>query len=116
VASLADPLDPAVLRLIAEVGRAAEASDVTVAVCGEMAADPVAIPLLLAMSVTELSVSAQAVPAVKAAVRSVDTTACLSLAERALKASSAEEVRSLVAAADLGQPLPAGEGRTTVAS
>src|SRR5205823_11470949 len=69
VAALSDSVDPAVLRLIAEVGRAAEGCDVTVSVCGEMAADEAAIPLLLGMSVTELSVSAQAVPAVKAAVR-----------------------------------------------
>src|SRR5581483_1373239 len=66
VAGLADPLDPAVLRLISEVGRAAVARGVEVSVCGEMAADETAVPLLLGMSVSELSVSAQSVPAVKA--------------------------------------------------
>src|SRR3954453_3817523 len=100
VAALADPVDPAVLRLIAEVGRVAEGSDVTVSVCGEMAADEAAIPLLLGMSVTELSVSSQAVAAVKAAVRRLDSRQCARLVERALQASSAAEVRSLVATTD----------------
>jgi phosphocarrier protein FPr len=116
VASLADPLDPAVLRLIAEVGRAAAASEVPVAVCGEMAADGTAIPLLLGLSVTELSVSAQAVPAVKAVVRRLDTRACGVLADNALQASSAEEVRRLVATAEVVPPVNAEAGRTTVAS
>jgi phosphocarrier protein FPr len=115
VASLADPLDPAVLRLIAEVGRAGAATDVTVAVCGEMAADPTAIPLLVGMGVTELSVSAQAVPAVKAVARRLDTGVCGSLVDRALQASSAEEVRGLVAALDPARRITDG-GRTTVAS
>jgi len=101
VAALADPLDPAVLRLVAEVGRAAAKHDVAVSVCGEMASDQVAIPLLLGLSVTELSVSPHAVPAVKASVRRLDTQACAALADRALQASSAGEVRSLVAAADV---------------
>src|SRR5205823_1131328 len=93
VAALADPLDPAVLRLIAEVARGK--GEVTVSVCGEMAADEAAIPLLVGMSVTELSVAAQAVPAVKAAVRRLDTRQCTHLVERALQASSAAEVRAL---------------------
>lgn len=100
VAALADPLDPAVLRLIAEVGRAAAPCNVPVSVCGEMGADPAAIPLLLGLSVTELSVSPHAVPRVKAAVRRLDKRACERLADRALKASSAQEVRELVASAD----------------
>src|SRR4051794_27242248 len=114
VAALADPVDPAVLRLIAEVGRVAEGRDVTVSVCGEMAADEAAIPLLLGMSVTELSVSAQAVPAVKAAVRRLDSRQCARLVERALQASSAAEVRSLVAAAD-STAAPQAAQRSTVA-
>ena len=102
------------LRLIAQVGRAAKDRDVTVSVCGEMAADEAAIPLLLGMSVTELSVSAQAVPAVKAAVRRLDSRQCARLVERVLQAASATEVRSLVAAADSAAG-PQTARRTTVA-
>ena len=101
VAELADPLDPAVLRLIAEVGRRA-AGRVPVSVCGEVAADPLAVPLLLGAGVTELSVAVSAVPAVKAAVRALDLRDCIDLAKRCLEATSAAEVRRL--AAEFGQP------------
>ena len=96
VASLADPLDPAVLRLVGEVGRRA-AGRAAVSVCGEVAADEAAIPVLLGLGVGELSVSAAAVPAVKAAVRALDLGQCAALAERCLLAGSAAEVRRLVA-------------------
>ena len=112
VAALADPLDPAVLRLIAEVGRAAANSDVSVSVCGEMASDLAAIPLLLGLSVTELSVSPQAIAGVKAAVRRLDTQACTALADRALQASSAAEVRALV---DLSRTLKGKPDTVSVA-
>jgi phosphocarrier protein FPr len=101
VAELADPLDPAVLRLIAEVGRRA-AGRVPVSVCGEVAADPLAVPLLLGAGVTELSVAVSAVPAVKAVVRALDLRDCIDLAKRCLEATSAAEVRRL--AAEFGQP------------
>jgi phosphocarrier protein FPr len=101
VAELADPLDPAVLRLIAEVGRRA-AGRVPVSVCGEVAADPLAVPVLLGAGVTELSVAVAAVPAVKAAVRALDLRDCVDLAKRCLEATSAAEVRRL--AAEFGHP------------
>ena len=116
VAALADPLDPAVLRLIAEVGRAAAARDVPVAVCGEMASEQAAIPLLLGLSVTELSVPGHLVPAVKAAVRRLDTRQCVALADRALRASGADEVRSLLSSATQCEPpVAASTTRMTVA-
>jgi phosphoenolpyruvate-protein phosphotransferase/dihydroxyacetone kinase phosphotransfer subunit len=96
VAALADGLHPAVLRLIGEVCRAAEAHGRWVGVCGELGADPAAIPLLTGLGVRELSVAAPSIPAVKAAVRALDTTAAGELAERALAAESAAAVRALV--------------------
>jgi phosphoenolpyruvate-protein kinase (PTS system EI component) len=75
---------------------------VPVSVCGEVAADPLAVPLLLGAGVTELSVAASAVPAVKAAVRGVDLRDCIDLAKRCLEATSAGEVRRLTA--EFGQP------------
>ena len=101
MAQLADPLDPAVLRLVAEVGRRA-AGRAPVSVCGEVAADPLAVPLLLGAGVTELSVAVSAVPAVKAAVRALDLRDCVDLAKRCLEATSAAEVRRL--AAEFGHP------------
>ncbi|MCW2951580.1 MAG: ptsP [Conexibacter sp.] len=96
VAALADGLHPAVLRLIGEVCRAADAHGRWVGVCGELGADPAAIPLLTGLGVRELSVAAPSIPAVKAAVRALDTTAAGELAERALAAESAAAVRALV--------------------
>jgi len=99
VASLVDPLDPAVLRLIAEVTRVA-AGRITVSVCGEAAADETVVPFLVGLSVTELSVTAPSVPSVKATVRRLDSRTCHELAASALVAASAAEVRAL--AAELG--------------
>jgi multiphosphoryl transfer protein len=95
VAAVADPLDPSVLRLIDTVCRAA-GSTVRVAVCGEVASEPAAVPLLLGLGVNELSVAPFAVPEVKQAVRAADMEACRALARAALELASAAEVRSLV--------------------
>ncbi|MGY2002627.1 phosphoenolpyruvate--protein phosphotransferase [Blastococcus sp. SYSU DS1024] len=96
VAPLADPLHPAVLRLIAEVGSRA-AGRAPVAVCGEMAADPLAVPLLLGLGVTELSVAGSAVPRVKAAVRALALRECEELAKECLEAGTVADVRRLLA-------------------
>ena len=56
-----------------------------------------AVPILLGLGVEELSVSLPAIPSVKAQIRSLRLDACRQLAERALSADSAEEVRELVA-------------------
>ena len=93
LAALADPLDPGVLRLIAHLCEAA--GDRPVSVCGEVAADPVAVPLLLGLGVRSLSVAAPAVAAVKQAVREVDLPAAQRLARQALDCASATAVRAL---------------------
>ena len=72
VAHLADPVHPAVLRLIADVVDAA-GDRARVAICGEVAADPANTALLLGLGVHELSVRPPAIPVVKAAVRSSST-------------------------------------------
>ncbi len=62
----ADGLHPAVLQLIDMTVRAAHAQGKWVGVCGELAADPLALPLLVGLGVDELSVSARSIPLVKA--------------------------------------------------
>ncbi|MEO6502985.1 MAG: phosphoenolpyruvate--protein phosphotransferase [Jatrophihabitantaceae bacterium] len=94
VAALSDPLDPGVLSLIGHVCGAA--GNVPVAVCGEAAADPIAIPLLIGLGVRELSVSPRSVPSVKARVRSLDLARCADLAQAALELEDAAAVRVLV--------------------
>ncbi len=95
VAALADPLDPAVLHLIAEVANAATAR-ARVAVCGELAGDPVAAALLIGLGVRELSMTPRAIPAVKDAIRSTSANKAKQLASLALYRDSAASVRALL--------------------
>ena len=98
VAALADALNPAVLRLIDLTARAAAAGGRGVAVCGELAGDSVAVPVLLGLGVTELSVAPARIPAVKQLVRATDISTARILAADALAAQSAAEVRRLAGA------------------
>ena len=95
VAALADPLDPAVLYLISEVADAATARG-RVAVCGELAADPIAAALLIGLGVRELSMTPRTIPAVKDAVRSMSANKTKQLAALALHRDSAASVRALL--------------------
>jgi phosphoenolpyruvate-protein kinase (PTS system EI component) len=97
LAALADPLDPAVLRLIDLVGRAA-GDRLPVALCGELAADERATGLLVGLGVRELSVVPTAVPAIKQAVRYLTSAEAGTLAATALTKGSAAEVRALLGA------------------
>jgi phosphocarrier protein FPr len=93
-----DGLSPAVLKLIAHTVNGARSAGrpVRVGVCGGIASDPTAVPILIGIGVDELSVSLPSIPAVKAQIRTLRKDACRELAERALAAESAEEVRALV--------------------
>ena len=97
VAGLADGLHPSVLRLVRIVAEAAKEGGKWAGVCGELASDPVAVPVLVGLGIAELSANAPAIPAIKQAVRSIDTEAARELTEQALELSSAAEVRALVA-------------------
>jgi multiphosphoryl transfer protein len=94
VADLSDPLDPGVLRLIHQVCQTV-ASRIPVTVCGELAANPQAVPILVGLGVRQLSVAARSVPAVKARVRSLELGRCTALAEAALDLDDAASVRAL---------------------
>jgi phosphoenolpyruvate-protein kinase (PTS system EI component) len=90
-----DGLHPAVLRLIRLAAEGATAHNRWLGVCGGLASDPVAVPILLGLGVTELSVAPAAVPTIKATVRTLRLDDCRKLAERACAASSAAEVRAI---------------------
>ncbi|WP_455921785.1 phosphoenolpyruvate--protein phosphotransferase [Pseudomonas putida] len=92
----ADGLHPAVLQLIDITVRAAHAHGKWVGICGELAADPVAVPLLVGLGVDELSVSARSIAEVKAGVRELTLSQAQGLAQTALGLGSASEVRALV--------------------
>ena len=95
-----DGLNPAVLGLIALAAKAAHDAGRWIGVCGGMASDPQAVPILLGLGVDELSVSIPAIPAVKAQIRSLSLARCQELAARALTQDSAAAVRALVPAYD----------------
>ena len=97
VAALADGLHPAVLRLIGEVTAAGGRHGRPVCVVGELASDPLAVPVLLGLGVASLSVRPNAVAAVKQVVRTVTIDDARALAAAALEAESAVSVRDLVA-------------------
>lgn len=93
----ADGLEPAVLRMIDQTVRGAEKYGRFVGVCGGLAGEEAAVPLLVGLGVSELSVAAPAIPGIKALVRGLSYEKCRELAQRALKMSSAHEVREAVA-------------------
>ena len=96
VAAGLDGLHPAVLRLIDETVRGGAVHRRWTGVCGGLAADPEAIPLLIGMGVTELSVPGATVAETKALVRTLDLAACRAVAAQALAAPDADAVRVLV--------------------
>jgi len=98
VAYLSDACHPAVLRQIKSVVQAAHAAGRWVGVCGELAGDPEAVPLLLGLDLDELSMAPVAIPAAKASIRRWSWAAAQQLASRALDADSATAVRNLVRA------------------
>jgi multiphosphoryl transfer protein len=112
VAGLADGLHPSVLRLVRIVAEAASRHDRWVGVCGELASDPTAVPVLVGLGVTELSANAPAIPAVKQAVRGIDTRAARALADKALALSSASEVRAFLER-ETAEPAPVSSGSVT---
>jgi phosphoenolpyruvate-protein phosphotransferase len=99
LADLAIAYQPAVIRLIDMVVRAAQLRGRHVAVCGEAAADPDLVALLVGLGVTELSVTPASVRAIHARVAALDLEQCRRLATRALAAPTVAEVRAIAAEA-----------------
>jgi phosphotransferase system enzyme I (PtsP) len=98
VAHLYDPLHPAVLALIDRSARAAARAGIPVTLCGEMASNPLAIPILVGLGIEELSGTPAAVPIMKEIVHALEFGESESDARRAREAGSADEVRAIGAA------------------
>lgn len=96
VADLASAYHPAVLRLVQGVIVAAHRQGKPVAMCGELAGDPTAIPLLLGLGVDELSMAPAVIPLAKQVIRALDRSALRSLAQEALALPESDAVRALV--------------------
>ncbi|MCC7123798.1 MAG: phosphoenolpyruvate--protein phosphotransferase [Acidobacteria bacterium] len=91
-----EPLHPAMLRLIRHVARAARRHHVPVSLCGEMAADPACIGLLIGFGLTEFSMTASAIPLARQLVRGLDTGEARRVARQALSLATAEEVEQFL--------------------
>jgi phosphotransferase system enzyme I (PtsI) len=87
------PLHPAVLRLIQRTVDVAAQGEIEVAVCGEMASQPLMAFALLGLGVRQMSVAPRSVPLVKRIVRSVTASHAKLAASAALRARTAEEAR-----------------------
>ncbi|MFN2136936.1 MAG: phosphoenolpyruvate--protein phosphotransferase [Candidatus Promineifilaceae bacterium] len=98
VAGLAQALNPAVLRLIKQTVDAAHAAGIWVGMCGELAGNALATKLLVGLGLDELSMSAPAIPAVKAAIRTITLPEARAMAAEVLQLDSAEAVTDHLAA------------------
>jgi phosphotransferase system enzyme I (PtsI) len=94
LAGLYQPFHPAVLRLIRAVSEAAHRHGKWVGVCGEMAADPLAVALFLGLGVDELSMEPGSIPAIKSIVRQTRRSDAVALTEELLALNSAPQIVS----------------------
>lgn len=95
LAARLDALHPAVLRLISMVVTAAKLNGRRVAICGGLASDPVAVPILIGLGVHELSMVPAVIPQLKALISTLNIDDCTALANQALDRETAEDVRAL---------------------
>ena len=91
-----DPCNPAVLKLIGDAASALHERGKWLGVCGGVASDPQAVPILVGLGVDELSCAIPAIPAVKAAVRAHSLADCRELAAKAVRCATPAEARALV--------------------
>ena len=92
IAHLYEPTHPSILRLIKAPVDAGQAHGIWTGICGEMAGDLAAVPLLLGLGVSELSVTPSMVPRVKMLIRSIEMSEARKLAEFALDSDSPKEI------------------------
>lgn len=95
LAAKIDSLHPGILRLVKQTVEGAHQHGKWVGVCGAVASDPQAVPLLVGLGVDELSVSVPCIPEIKAQIRGLKLADCQQLAEKALNLESAAEVRKI---------------------
>jgi phosphoenolpyruvate-protein phosphotransferase len=106
LAARLDGLHPAVLRLIATVVSGARKHGRPVAVCGALASDPLAVPVLIGLGIHELSMLPSVIATMKALITTVTVEQCTRLAMRVLELETVAEVRELVCAEYPGGSVP----------
>jgi phosphoenolpyruvate-protein phosphotransferase (PTS system enzyme I) len=116
VSRLFEPLHPAVLRTLRHVIRAAARRRLPVSLCGEMAADPAILPLLIGLGLTSFSMSPAAIPVARGVVERLDTVAAARLAARVMRQATVADVERCLAGTPTGgrrlaDPAPSTSGR-----
>jgi phosphotransferase system enzyme I (PtsI) len=96
VAHLYQPLNPAIIRMIKYVADIAKNNGVEVFMCGEMAGDPMNIPILLGLGINKLSMNPQSIPIIKKIIRSLDAKDAALFVEDVLKETSETGVMELL--------------------
>lgn len=96
VSYLYEPLHPSVLRMIKKTVENAHAHHIEVSICGEMAGEPLYVPILLGLELDELSMNAYAIPRVKKIIRGIGHSYCKELVQEVLTKDSAKESEALV--------------------
>jgi phosphotransferase system enzyme I (PtsI) len=114
VASLYQPLHPAVLRTLDHVARVAERTGTPLSLCGEMAAEPASALFVLGLGFRELSMSPSSIPRVKQAIRGVDAEHARRVASECLSLPTAAAVEAHLREELLPEPdrLRVGKGET----
>jgi multiphosphoryl transfer protein len=96
VASLADALHPAVLRMILQTIQAGHKAGISVSLCGELGSDPIATPILLGFGLDDVSLNPQAIPRFKKSITRLSLVEAEAIASEALKQDSATKVREML--------------------
>ena len=96
VAYMYQPFHPAILRMVQHVVMAAKNAGIKVAICGEMAGDPLCAFILVGMGLDELSMNAQSIPMIKKIIRSISMKEAQADLEHIMQLETAKEVRKFI--------------------
>ena len=96
VSYLYEPLHPAVIRMIKKSVEDAHAHKIEIALCGEMAGEPLYAPILLGLGLDEISMNPYSIPRIKKVIRSLEHSYCRELLEEVMKKDSPKEAEMLL--------------------
>jgi len=96
VSYIYDDMHPAVLRAISEITKHAQKERIPVDVCGELASNPLAVPILIGLGINELSVSPTSIPIIKWIIQNIPLEGSKRLAKEVLTLENGQEVREKV--------------------
>ena len=96
VAHMFNPLHPAIIKMVKHVADVSKQNGIKLYMCGEMAADPANVPILVGLGIDDLSMNPQAIPSVKSMIRLLDTQESRTFTEKILALNTINEILDLV--------------------